>query len=198
MATNKLKFIRKTRPKLKKGDIFYYNINQQFYFGLVISTRFYPDFSDNSAINLLLPNYATADLKDFCLEHFQQSLSPENLIASPAIVNRKPWTQGYFIQYAHMNLDNLSLLAQCRFEYSPSVYNLDYIKVNDIPDNRLLGTVGIYAYEGIEYLIQLGLGLDFDNNERPYKYYKYELLQDKIKGELPYWYYRSIGINDNK
>ncbi len=56
---NQLKFIKKSRKKLKQGDVFYYFINNKYYFGIVLLTQLDKKISDNTAIVVLLVNYHT-------------------------------------------------------------------------------------------------------------------------------------------
>lgn len=195
MSEIKLALIKKSRPKLKKGDIFYYAINKKIYCGIVLLTQLDPTITDGIDITVLLPNYAIGSVNEFDIAKFQKALVERNLIAPPIIINKKAWTLGYFHNFCSIDLSFLTdVINDCRFNYYDELYDVNYKIRDDLPDLKLVGKTGLYGYEGIEYLIQIGLGLYFDKNESKYTYSQYRDLQDYIQNrEIPYWYYNGIG-----
>ncbi|WP_143933445.1 hypothetical protein [Pasteurella testudinis] len=187
---NKLQFIKKTRPKLKSGDVFYYHIKNRFFLGVVLLTRLDTRISDNISITILLPNYSKEKKELLSIDEMKKKIIDLDLIAPPTNINKKAWTLGYFVNIDNITIDNI--LEYCRFYSLGDLYNYKYQETSSLPDFRLLGKMGTYAYEGIEYLIQLGLGLDYDEKEKPYKYYE-DYLNHLNEQKLPYWYYNSIG-----
>lgn len=188
-----LQFIKKSRPKLKSGDIFYYRINNKYYFGLVLLTQLDKRLDDNIAIIVALPHYCTDEITEFSINDFVYKLENLDLMAPPITINKKAWWKGFFVKFTSIDYINDTITKNLRFVYAGKVYNSQFEPCNDVPIPKLLGNVGLYGYEGIEYLIQVGLGLSLDVNEAPYEYYmnpwydKY--LEDK---EIPYWYYNSV------
>ena len=203
MLNKKLQFIQKTRPKLKQGDVFYYMIDDKIYFGLVFLTKLFPDFSDNSTIVVVLPNYSAKKLDEFSDEVMVEKIQNGELIAPPTHINKKAWTLGYFKVFTNIDISLITRLKNFRVINSAFVYDQDYVElyspVNpigtpDIPDLLFASNEGVFAYEGIEYIIQLGLGLDYDPNTKPYSFYQDSSMQKNFsEQDLPYWYFNSIG-----
>lgn len=84
-----LQFIKKSRPKLKEGDIFYYYINNQYYFGIVLLTKLDHELSDNIAITVLLVNYSESDISNFSVKFLEEKIKQLYLIAPPIVINKK-------------------------------------------------------------------------------------------------------------
>ncbi len=164
-----LNFIKKSRPKLKCGDVFYYHIDNKFYYET---------------------NYT-----DFNVDRFKEKIILRDIIAPPIIINKRAWTQGYFCSYTNINLSFMKdILSDCRFAYFDELYDVNYKIKDDLPDLKLVGKIGLFGYEGVQYLIQIGLGLYIDKEEINFTYRQYRDLEKYIKGrEIPYWYYNAIG-----
>ncbi|WP_424405452.1 hypothetical protein [Pasteurella sp. PK-2025] len=189
-----LQFIKKSRPKLKQGDVFYYLINNKYYLGTVLLTQLDRDIKDNTAIVVLLTNYSIEDIHDFSIEKLHKKIEELSLIAPPTLINKKAWNLGYFVNLTNVNYLNKEILNLLRFECWDHLCDYQYNPSYNIPELKLFGSSGIYGYEGIEYIIQIGLGLFYDNNEKPYKYYEDSDFKKYIKNnKLPYWYYNAIG-----
>lgn len=196
MSKIALNFIKKSRPKLRCGDVFYYHIDNKYYFGIVLLTQLDKKISDNTAIVVLLVNYHTKEISDFSLEELNNKVIELDLISPPAVINKKPWSLGYFVNLENIHYKNQDILELLRFECWNYVCNYQHEPSNDVPEVKLFGSVGIYGYEGIEYLIQVGLGLFLDKRELPYKYYEDEDFKKYIKNQvIPYWYYNSLSEN---
>ncbi|QIW16285.1 hypothetical protein A4G20_08035 [Pasteurellaceae bacterium RH1A] len=200
MTANKLEFIRKTRPKLKAGNVFYYRINNKVYFGLVFITKAEYDYVGIAFI-VVLPNYAAQQPSDFSPETLIETIQKGDLLAPPTNINQRAWTMGYFNVIDHIDLSSIPILDTYRMNHSGFLYDrwgkmlfdLRYdVHTPDIPNILFLGDMGIYAHEGIEYLIQLGLGLDYDAREKPYDFYE-SYPKNFSEEDLPYWYFNSIG-----
>ncbi|OBX05115.1 hypothetical protein QV06_03815 [Gallibacterium genomosp. 3] len=186
-----LQFIKKSRPKLKSGDIFYYRINNKYYFGLVLLTQLDKRIEDNTAITVALPHYCTDEITEFSINDFVYKLESLDLMAPPITINKRAWWKGFFVKFT--GIDYITIIENLRFVYAGKVYNSQFELCNDVPTPKLLGSVGAYGYEGVEYLIQVGLGLSVDINEAPYKYYTSFFYEKYLKSkEIPYWYYNSI------
>ncbi|MGC7560396.1 hypothetical protein [Pasteurella sp. PK-2025] len=190
-----LQFIKKSRPKLKCGDVFYYHIDNKFYYGIVLLTQLDPSISEGVDFTILLSNYHEVNYTDFDLDKFKTKIINRDLIAPPVIINKRAWTQGYFCNYINIDLSFIKdILNDCRFAYYDELYDVNYKIRNDIPDLKLVGKTGLYGYEGVEYLIQIGLGLYIDHDEVNFTYRQYRDLEYYIENrEIPYWYYNAIG-----
>lgn len=203
MLNNKLQFIQKTRPKLKQGDVFYYMIDDKIYCGLLYLTQ-----SDVGYVGIgnivVLPNYSIESLNRFSIDTMIEKIQNSELIAPPTNINQRAWTMGYFKNFEHIDVLKITKLEDYRLLHGSSLYDkfyhkirgyYDEINMSDIPDIKFLGKMGLFAYEGIEYIIQLGLGLEYDPNINPYKFYvEDETIQQMFsEQDLPYWYFNSIG-----
>lgn len=195
MSKIALNFIKKSRPKLRCGDVFYYHIDNKFYYGIVLLTQLDPSISEGVAFTVLLPNYYEINNTNLNIDKFKEKIINRELIAPPIIINKRAWTQGYFCNYNNINLSFMKdILDDCRFAYFDELYDVNYRIKNDLPDLKLVGKTGLFGYEGIEYLIQIGLGLYLDEEEISFTYSQYRDLEKHIKGrEIPYWYYNAIG-----
>ncbi|KMK51605.1 hypothetical protein RO21_05335 [[Actinobacillus] muris] len=190
----KLKVIKKSRPKLKQGDIFYYSINDKYYLGIVILTELNNIvIGDNVVITILLVNYSVENINDVSIDLLIEKVESLDIIAPPLVINKKSWWLGYFNNLSNMSYNNSFILNNLRLECWDYICNSKGEKANDIPEIKLFGSSGIYGFEGVEYLIQLGLGLAYDENEEPYSYYIDDDFKKYIKNrKLPYWYYNSL------
>lgn len=200
MQVNKLQFIQKSRPKLKQGDIFYYIINNKIYCGLLFLTK-----DDVGCVDIgnvvVLPNYSLKNLDEFSADILIQKIQNGELIAPPTNINQRAWTQGYFKNFEKVDVSSINKLEDYRITHSGHLHDrfynkihdyLDEVNIPDIPDVKFLGDIGLYAYEGIEYIIQLGLGLDYNPKEKPYDFYE-DFSKNFTEKDLPYWYFNSIG-----
>lgn len=143
-----LQFIKKSRPKLKEGDIFYYYINNQYYFGIVLLTKLDHELSDNIAITVLLVNYSESDISNFSVKSLEEKIKQLYLIAPPIVINKKVWNLGFFANL-NKNLDVSEIFRNLRFECWDHICDYKYNHIHDIPEPKLFGSSGGYAYEGL-------------------------------------------------
>ncbi len=195
---NTLQFIKKTRPKLKVGDYFYYHINSKFYIGIIVQNNVYMNNLQNvkDTINCcLFLNVCERNIEKIKEETIKQSILNENLLLPPINLNKKGWTTGFFVKLGNIKLDfvfkSQNLL---RFVYGQnSIYDINYTKTDNIPSLSLVAEIGVYAIEGLEALLQISLDLKFstENPEwfNPYEYY--DKIKGKSKEKLPSWYYKA-------
>lgn len=196
---NKFEILKKTRPKLKIGDCFYYSINSRFYIGVVIQSGVYMNNIKDAgdAINgCLFLDLSYDAVNDFKIEDVKHCIAHKKLLIPPVNINKKGWSNGFFINNAR--IDDFSfaspILSSIRFIYSKyNFYDINYNEALDVNSYELAGEVGVYAVEGIEALLQISLDLDFSSENpdwfNPYEYYG-EII-DRIKEPLPVWYHKA-------
>jgi hypothetical protein len=196
---NTFSFIKKSRPILKVGDYFYYNINDKNYIGVVIHTHLQKNMKENTAVVCLFLNYTFEDKKNISIENIEKKILDVDFLMPPIIINKRGWTHGFFFNLGNMDIASVfNVLSECRFATSGGGYmsNFNYEPTKEVTDAKLIGKTGLYTYEGVESLLEISLDLDFNPNVShgswydPYRYYddikkKYPYL------ELPFWYYKA-------
>lgn len=194
--TNTFELIKKSRPKIKIGDIFYYKINNSFYAGIVLHNYLKPTLGEGTMITCAFLETKYASLKEVTVNQLKQDLIEKRLLLPPINTNKRGWTHGCFVTIDNLSLDFAkSMLKDVRFFYgAETIYNMNYVEVPDCPDFKLCGKVALVAHEGIELLLQISLDLDFTEENPtwydPYKYYR-ELKEEGFKGDYPFWYLKA-------
>lgn len=72
MSKIALNFIKKSRPKLRCGDIFYYHIDNKFYYGIVLLTQLDPSIYEGVDFTVLLPNYYEINNTNLNIDKFKE------------------------------------------------------------------------------------------------------------------------------
>jgi len=195
LKMNTFSLIKKSRPNLKVGDYFYYTLNNKNYVGVVIHTHLQKNIKENTAVVCLFLGYSFNDVKNISVEDIKRNISDKNLLIPPIIINKRGWTHGFFCNIGNLDLDSVyDTLSACRFGIS--MYDINYIPVKNVIDSKLIGSVGIYTYEGVESLLQISLDLDFNPSVPqgswydPYRYYD-DIKKKNPHIELPFWYYKA-------
>jgi hypothetical protein len=193
---NTFELLKKSKPKICIGDIFYYKINNTFYAGVVLHNRLDPTLKEGTMITCAFLETGYTTLNELSIQQVKDDLIGRKLLLAPINTNRRGWNHGYFVILDKIDLDFLeSILNKIRFFYgTETIYNMNYEEVLDCPDFKLCGKIGLYAYEGIEVLLQISLDLDFTEENpawyNPYKYYD-ELVENNFSGDLPFWYHKA-------
>jgi hypothetical protein len=193
---NTFELLKKSKPKIKTGDIFYYKINESFYAGIVLHNHWDPSLKEGTMITCIFleTRYTTVD--EISIQQIKDDLLEKKILVPPINTNKRGWTHGYFVMINNINLDFAeSALNDIRFFYGlTTIRNLDYIKVPNCPDFKFCGKTALIAHEGIEVLLQISLDLDFTEENpawyNPYKYYD-ELVENNFSGDLPFWYHKA-------
>lgn len=194
--TNTFELIKKSRPAIKVGDVFYYKINNSFYAGIVLHNRFDPALKESTMNTCVFLKTKYATLSEIHLQQVKDDLVEKRLLLPIINTNKRGWTHGYFTMLDNVNIDFAeSILKDIRFFYGvTTIYNLDHIKVLDCPNFKLCGATGLYAHEEIEVLLQISLDLIFTEKNPtwydPYEYYR-ELKEDGFSGDYPFWYLKA-------
>lgn len=190
-------FIKRTRPKIKMGDCFCFEINSVFYAGVVLHNQLIEKYGDNTMFSIVVLDYHEKAIEDFSLETVEKSLKNKNLLIAPININKSGWSKGFLFNIGNIRTDSFEqdILKPYRFIYSrSSIYDANYEETSHIEDFRLLGRTGIYSYEGLESLVQISLDLEFSSEPyeeyNPYGYYD-GLVEDYPSLELPVWYHKA-------
>jgi hypothetical protein len=197
-SMNTFSFIRKSRPKLKAGDYFYYNINNSNYIGIVIHTHLQKNLKDNTAVVCLFLNYTFEVKTNVSIDDIKNKIIESDFLLPPIIINKRGWTNGYFSNLGNMELNDVSeILNKCCFTYSGgTIYDFNYEITKNISNAKLLGKTGLYTWEGVEALIQINFDLDWNNSVPhgswydPYRYYE-KIKKQYPSIEIPDWYYKA-------
>ena len=191
-----LELIKKSRPKIKIGDIFYYKINSFFYVGIVLHNHLDPTLKEGTMITCTFLETSYSRLEEISIDNIKDDFMQKRLLLPPISTNRRGWTHGYFVVFDNINLSFAeSTSSNIRFYYGEeSIYNMNYVKQIDCPDFKLCGDIGLYAHEEIEVLLQISLDLPFTEENPswydPYEHYR-ELKEAGFPGEYPFWYLKA-------
>ncbi len=194
--TNAFELIKKSKPKLKKGDAFYYKINNSFYVGMILHNHLDPTLKEGTMITCAFLETKYTISNEISLKQITDDLIARRLLLPIINTNKRGWTHGYFVALDNIRLHfSESMLRDIRFFHSvETIYDMNYVKALDCPDFRLCGEIGGVAYEGIEYLLQISLDLSFAEEDPiwddPYEYYR-ELKEGGFSGDYPFWYLKA-------
>jgi len=197
MMNNKFELIKKSRPKLKIGDLFYYKINNCTYVGVIIQNQKYMNGYTNGEINCcLFLESSYNSIEEIPIDVIKNDILKHHLILPPININKKGWTNGFFVVFGNLDLSFANNeLQEIRIIYSEyDIYDINYSEKEDVPNYKLAGKAGIFSDAGIELLLQMSLDLDFavENPEwyNPYEYYD-DLRETFPAFEPPFWYYKA-------
>lgn len=194
--TNTFEVIKKSRPKIKSGDVFYYKINNSFYTGFVLHTQLDPTVDEGTIFTCVFLETEYTSSSKISRDQIQNDLLGKRLLLPPVNTNKRGWTHGYFITIDNLNLDFAQpTLRDIRFFYGvTSIRDMNYFKIGNCPDFKLCGRTGLFSENGIELLLQISLDLPFTEENPtwydPYKYYS-ELKEAGFSGEYPFWYLKA-------
>ena len=193
---NKFELIKKSRPKLKNGDLFYYKINNCIYVGVIIQNQKYMN-EDTKEINCcLFLESSYNNIEKISINVIKNDILKHNLILPPININKKGWTNGFFVVLNNLDLSFANtVLQEIRIIYSEyDIYDINYSEKKDLSSCKLTGKTGIYSDAGVELLLQMSLDLDFEGENpewyNPYKYYD-DLREMFPALEPPFWYYKA-------
>jgi len=196
---NTFSLIKKSRPTLKAGDYFYYTLSNRNYVGVVIHNHLQKNIKENTAVVCLFLDYTFDDVKNISVEEIKKNIIDKKLLIPPIIINKRGWTCGFFCNIGNFDLDSVyDTLSACRFSTDGGAYisDFDYKRTTNVVDSKLIGKIGIFAWEGAESLLQITLDLDFNPSVPhgswydPYRYYD-DIKKKYPHIELPFWYYKA-------
>jgi hypothetical protein len=103
-----LRVLQPSRKKLRAGDVFAMQMPDDLYlFGRVISTD--AVIGPMTGIILIYIFRTRSEVK---APPRREDLRPDNLLVSPILINRLPWSRGYFETIDHRPLEQEDLLKQ--------------------------------------------------------------------------------------
>lgn len=149
-----LKVIKRTRPKLSKGDVFILNpFGEVYFYGVVLNTNIDDDTLGRNLICVcILKRYSNELGKTICIKDIE-----EDVLVGPCIINKSYWTNGMFynigINIEELNLDYgfYSIMKNC--------YVNEYEKeLNKVP--RYLTVFSLTTMTGIAYYLTYELVID--------------------------------------
>ena len=196
---NTFTLIKKSKPKLKAGDYFYYILNNRNYVGVVIHNHLEKQYKEGSSVVCLFLDYTFDSEKHISVEEIRKNIIEKNLLIPPIIQNRRGWTCGFFCNIGNFDLDTVyDTLHECRFATftGGGMYDFTHVPIKSVIDFKLVGSVGLYTWEGAEALLQMSLNLDFNPTVPheswydPYRYYD-DIKKKNPEMELPFWYYQA-------
>lgn len=112
VVTN-MRVLSPSRRRLQAGDVFVTLWpDDDYLFGRVVDTEADAGFStyDMNLIYVYSVRSREPELPE------REELRPDRLLIPPLIINRLPWSRGYFQTIANVDLDETDLLAQHCFE----------------------------------------------------------------------------------
>ena len=148
-----LKVLKPSRKRLKEGDIFVLQPDDQYLFGRVIKTdAIGGGFANCVLIYIFRVRRASKELPP------RSDLSPDKLLVPPITTSRLLWSRGYFETIAQLPLEPDDVLKQHCFRSTQGKYY-------DESGNELAGPVepvgkwGLMTFRGVENEISDALGI---------------------------------------
>lgn len=141
-----LQTIRKTRPQLKEGDVFVFELPAKvFHVGMVVGANLAGRQTPWDQANLVyLYNYCFPSIPDAI-----PRLSPNRLAIPPVFVARNNWTRGYFVNLGHKTIAPDDLLESTCFRKGPERFVNERREPMQTPTEPC-GVWGMWASEGID------------------------------------------------
>ena len=153
MRTN-LQVLKPSRIKPKQGDVFARHIRDQYLFGRVISTEAMAGWSMPGAILIYIFRIAQRSLT----APSPEATRPENLIIAPAMINRLPWSRGYFQTVERRLLVDGDVLGQHCFRSSSGRYFDEH--ATELPSVvEPCGNWGLHSFRTIDDELSGALGI---------------------------------------
>jgi immunity protein 26 of polymorphic toxin system len=113
-----LRLLRPSRTKLRPGDLFALSpLDDLFLFGRVISTE--ATVGPISGLNLIYIYNVKRTSAD---PPHRDTLTADRLLVPPMMINRLPWSRGYFTNVAHDDPTTVHMLPQHCFRDSRGRY----------------------------------------------------------------------------
>lgn len=152
-----LRVLRPSRKAPRAGDVFVMQLpDDRFTFGRVVSTEAMAGPSMRGAILIYVyrPRFDSKALPE------RSELSPDQLLVSPMMTNRLPWSKGYVETVAHWPLEPDDALPQHCFLSAARGRYFDE-KGNELPGAiEPVGDYGLHSYRTIDDAVSEALGFD--------------------------------------
>jgi hypothetical protein len=150
--------LQPSRKKLRAGDVFAMQMPDDLYlFGRVISTDAVSGFSFSASAILIYVFRTRSEVK---APPRREDLRPDNLLVPPILINRLPWSRGYFETIDHRPLEQEDLLKQHCFLSSVRGQYFDE-KGHELPGPvEPVGRYGLNSYRTADDKISKALGFE--------------------------------------
>lgn len=148
-----LRILRPSRKRIRPGDVFALQPREQTYLlGRIISTE--ARIGPMQDV-VLLYVYRTR----FTSMPDAQRFPHDDLLVSPIMTNRLPWTRGYFENVGHWDLDSADVLDQHCFQDAERGMYFDEFS-NELPGPiEPVGDWGLHSYRTIDDEVSSALGI---------------------------------------
>jgi hypothetical protein len=154
-----LRVLQPSRKKLRAGDVFAMQMPDDLYlFGRVISTDAVSGFSFSASAILIYVFRTRSEVK---APPRREDLRPDNLLVPPILINRLPWSRGYFETIDHRPLEDDEVLAQnCFWDVALRGQYFDE-KGHELPGPvEPVGRYGLNSYRTADDKISKALGFE--------------------------------------
>lgn len=155
MSETNLRILTPSRKKQRPGDVFAMQMPDELYlFGRVISNEAIPGIGMSGAILI----YVFRSRSEVKVPPDRAELRPANLLVSPMMTNRLPWSRGYFETIERWPLEASETLGIHCFLHP---YTGEYFdeKGNELPGPvEPVGDYGLHSYRTIDDEISDALG----------------------------------------
>lgn len=158
MIETNLRVLKASRRTPREGDVFVMQPDDDFFlFGRVIDTDAVWALGDGVNGAILIYVFGTRSARKEVPDLAE--LRPANLLISPVMTNRLPWSRGYFETLAHVPLDHADLLGQhCFFDAARGRYFDN--KGNELPGPvEPVGDFGLHSFRSIDGEVSGALGI---------------------------------------
>jgi hypothetical protein len=115
-----MQVIKKSRPKLRPGDIFSILFSDGGYlYGRVIKVNLAGSLAPMPGCNLIYIYRVRGDDINPPLDE----LTPARLLVPPRFINRLPWVRGYFVNVAHVAIADGDIVDDyCFYDWARRIY----------------------------------------------------------------------------
>lgn len=155
VVTN-LQILKPSRKKLRAGDLFAMQLpDDRFLFGRVVTTEARIGAMEGAIlIYVYRPRFDSMEVPE------RSALSAGELLVSPMMTNRLPWSRGYFETVAHWPLEPGDVLTQhCFLRSEPACYFDEQSNVLPGPVEPV-GDWGLHSFRTIDDEISGVLGFE--------------------------------------
>ncbi len=143
-----------SRKAQRVGDVFALRVDGRYFFGRVISTEAVAGPSMRHAILAYLFEAPASTIDGYDAE----TLRPDRLLVPPFMINKLPWSRGYFQTVAHLPLEAGQRLEQhCFRAANGTIYDE---ALNVLPQaQEPCGIWGLASYRSVDDQVSARLGL---------------------------------------
>jgi len=155
-ASTNLRVLKPSRSRPAVGDVFAMQLpDGRYVFGRVARTDAKAGFGPPNAVLI----YVYRDRHETKAPPEASELSPDRLLISPLMVNRLPWSKGYFETVASRSLSEGDVLDQHCFRDWTGKYFDD--RGNQLPGPiEPVGDYGLHSYRTVDDQVSDALGFE--------------------------------------